>query len=388
MNFTKRLLCRAAIGTFLVLFFLGFPTTGHGAAGDPYVSIFSQGQNVVRISPDGTKTPVTGTLNGPNGMAFDPTGVLYVSQYDGSIVKIASGTATPFVSGLAPQSFNGLAFDRSGYLYVAEASTITKIAPNGTKTNFASGLNSVDGIVIDRNDNVIVSDYGASLGQGHIYKYSPTGRTTIDSNLQNPQGLALDAAGNLYCAEKSANRVYKYTPGGTRTVRVNLFGPGRLACDFAGNLLVSSANGTIWKITPNDTVSAFTSITGTLGEMAIEPALSMPLNISTRVKVQSGDNALIGGFIATGSVPKKLMVRAIGPSLANFGVPGALQDTTLEVRAANGILLGSNDNWKINSETNQSQQAAIQATGLAPSDDRESALMLELAPGAYTAIVR
>jgi hypothetical protein len=116
--------------------------------------------------------------------------------------------------------------------------------------------------------------------------------------------------------------------------------------------------------------------------------LSQALNISTRVKVQAGDNALIGGFIATGTAPKKLMVRAIGPSLSNFGVPGTLQDTTLEVRASNGTLLASNDNWKINDQTNQSQQAAIQATGLAPSDDHEAALMLELAPGAFTAVVR
>ena len=121
----------------------------------------------------------------------------------------------------------------------------------------------------------------------------------------------------------------------------------------------------------------------------VEPPLGQPLNISTRVNVQTGDNALIGGFIATGTATKKLMVRAIGPSLSNFGVPGALQDTTLEVRGANGSLIASNDNWKINAQTNQSQQAAIQATGLAPSDDRESAIMLEVTPNnGFTAIVR
>jgi len=104
--------------------------------------------------------------------------------------------------------------------------------------------------------------------------------------------------------------------------------------------------------------------------------------------VQTGDNALIGGFIAVGSVPKKIMVRAIGPSLSNFGVPGALQDTTLEVRAANGTLIATNDNWKTNDQTHQSQQAIIQATGLAPSDDRESAIMLDLAQAGFTAVVR
>src|SRR4051812_45574713 len=71
-----------------------------GAAGDLYVSVFGPGQNIVRISPDGTKTSVTGPLIGPTGLAFDAKGVLYVAQYDGTIVKIINGTATPFVSGL------------------------------------------------------------------------------------------------------------------------------------------------------------------------------------------------------------------------------------------------------------------------------------------------
>lgn len=124
------------------------------------------------------------------------------------------------------------------------------------------------------------------------------------------------------------------------------------------------------------------------GGLAFERPLSQPLNISTRLNVQTGDNALIAGFIATGSAAKKVLIRGIGPSLANSGVPGALQDPTLEVRASNGVLIATNDNWKIDDQTQKSQQAVIQATGAPPNDDRESALMLELAPGAFTAIER
>jgi len=82
------------------------------------------------------------------------------------------------------------------------------------------------------------------------------------------------------------------------------------------------------------------------------------------------------------------VIRAIGPSLLNFGVAGPLQDTTLELHAANGTLIASNDNWKINDQTHQSQEAAIRAIGLAPTDDRESVIMAELGSSGFTAIVR
>jgi pimeloyl-ACP methyl ester carboxylesterase len=105
-------------------------------------------------------------------------------------------------------------------------------------------------------------------------------------------------------------------------------------------------------------------------------------NISTRGFVNTGDNVMIGGTIITGSALTNVIVRAIGPSLANFGVPNPLQDPTLELRDSNGSLLESNDNWR------SAHQAEIVAAGLAPTDDRESAIFRTLAPGAYTAIVR
>ena len=82
------------------------------------------------------------------------------------------------------------------------------------------------------------------------------------------------------------------------------------------------------------------------------------LNISTRMQVLTGDSVPIGGFIVTGLSPKKVIVRGIGPSLAAFGVAGALADPTLELHAADGSVVNSNDNWK------DSQQAEIEATGL------------------------
>ena len=109
-------------------------------------------------------------------------------------------------------------------------------------------------------------------------------------------------------------------------------------------------------------------------------------NISTRLNVLGGDQVLIGGFI-TGNAPKKVMVRAIGPSLMAFGVPGALADPTLELHFPDGSVV-TNDNWKVDDKTGQSQEAAIRATTIPPSNDLESAIVQTLAPGAYTAIVR
>jgi plastocyanin len=102
-------------------------------------------------------------------------------------------------------------------------------------------------------------------------------------------------------------------------------------------------------------------------------------NISTRGLVQTGDNVLIGGLIVLGQSPLRVIVRAIGPSLP---VPGALSDPTLELRDGNGGLIDSNDNWRSDHESE------IMATTIPPSNDLESAIVRNLAPGNYTAIVR
>ncbi len=105
-------------------------------------------------------------------------------------------------------------------------------------------------------------------------------------------------------------------------------------------------------------------------------------NISSRGKVGTGDDVMIGGFILGGGGGglTTVVVRAIGPSLG-FSSTG-LVDPILELRDADGVLIGNNDNWK------DVQENEISAAGLAPLDDREAALIMELPPGDYTAIVR
>src|SRR5207245_8451040 len=104
--------------------------------------------------------------------------------------------------------------------------------------------------------------------------------------------------------------------------------------------------------------------------------------------VGAGDDVMIGGFIVRGGLgvngagSEEVVVRGIGPFLTQAGVPNALQDPTLDLHDGNGAIIASNDNWK------DTQQLEIEATGLAPSDDRESAILAILVQGNYTAIVR
>ena len=108
-------------------------------------------------------------------------------------------------------------------------------------------------------------------------------------------------------------------------------------------------------------------------------------NLAVRADVRTDDKVLIDGLILRGGTPKRVLFRALGPSVQVNGAPvtGALQDPTLELHDGNGALLLSNDNWK-----DAPNAAEIQATGLAPSDDRESAILMTLTPGNYTTIMR
>lgn len=110
-------------------------------------------------------------------------------------------------------------------------------------------------------------------------------------------------------------------------------------------------------------------------------------NISTRLRVQPGDNALIGGFIITGTEPKKVIVRALGPSISSNNVPvsGRLADPVLELHIGSAVT--TNDNWKAKAD-GSSQQAEIEDTGIPPQNDLESAIVRTLSPGPYTAVMR
>jgi hypothetical protein len=102
------------------------------------------------------------------------------------------------------------------------------------------------------------------------------------------------------------------------------------------------------------------------------------VNISTRANVGAGENVSIAGFIITGTSPKKLIVRGMGPSLSQFGVQAALANPKITLFDSTGVALASNDDWM------STQSLEITATGRAPMNPLESAIVRTLAPGAYT----
>ena len=148
-----------------------------------------------------------------------------------------------------------------------------------------------------------------------------------------------------------------------RELGTSLFSIGE---DDAHELYALGGSGQLLKIIP----------------IPVSPAL---LNLSTRARIDTGENVLIGGFILSGSAPKTMVLRALGPSLNVNGQPlaGRLANPTLELRNAAGQLIASNDNWMTGAQRQQ-----IMSLGLAPPNAQESALLASLPPGSYTAIVR
>jgi uncharacterized delta-60 repeat protein len=184
----------------------------------------------------------------------------------------------------------------------------------------------------------------------------------------------------------SANGTLSYTPAsnptGSATVTVTLQDKGGTANNGHDTSAPQTFTITVTATpTPTPTPTATPTSTPTATPTP-SPTPSTVLNLSTRERVEVGDNVLIGGFILSGEGTKKVVVRAIGPSLAEKQVTDVLDDPVLELHGRDGSLIVANDNWK------DTQQQEIEDSQLAPTDDRESAIVATLMPGSYTAIVR
>jgi hypothetical protein len=153
-------------------------------------------------------------------------------------------------------------------------------------------------------------------------------------------------------------------------------GSGNYAVTFSGgNVPTSQTNASV---IGGQNVKADYVVTGS-GTPTPTPSAPRLANISTRAVVGTGANVLIGGFIITGTQSKQVIVRGIGPSLP---LPGKLLDPTLELHGPSGTVIGSNDNWG-----QAANSGAIAATGVAPSNANESAILMTLVPGSYTTVL-
>src|SRR5204862_4697 len=241
------------------------------------------------------------------------------------------------VAGLATALLPFSVLAAPGDLYEADNSsnTILKFTPDGTKSTFASGLNRPFGLAFDGSSILFEGDAGSNT----IFEITPDGtKTTFASGLSNPTGLAFDSSGDLFEADQGSGTIFIFTPFGTKST-------------FASGL--GAPSGLAFEHAPTSTVHL--------------------ANISTRALVQTGNHVLIGGFIISGTGPKKLVMRALGPTLSSFGVPGALQNPTLELHNGAGALISFNDNW---GDAPNKQQ--IIDAHLAPPDAAEPAILATL----------
>jgi hypothetical protein len=206
-------------------------------------------------------------------------------------------------------------------------------------------------------------------------------------------GPSLEAAGVTGALQDPTLTLFQTTSGGSTQLEVNdnWFDTQQEEKRATGLQPVFSSESAILRtLAPGSYTAVVRGKNNTTGIGVVEvydlsaTSNSKLANVSTRGFVEAGDNAMIGGFIAGHSTSANVpvIVRAIGPSLGGFGVPTPLEDPVLELRDGNGTLIDQNDNWR------ESNEAAIASTGLAPTDNAESAILISRPPGNTTAIVR
>jgi sugar lactone lactonase YvrE len=364
------------------------------AAGNLFVT---QGGSVaaVKVAPDGTVTPFGVNSAGMFGIAVDGGGNVFMSEFlGGAVYKYSPDGATRTVfSPAVGYSCGDINFDKSGNLYLNAQGqkSIFKFAPDGTKTVFASGLGFATwsaweparGHSVNLSTRMLVQNGDNVLLGGFIL--AGTDPTTVAIRAIGP---SLNSSG---IADVLTDPILELHDNSGAIVKIN---------DNAGDTQASELQS--YGMLPNDKLESAMVVTlqpgtyttlvrdknGGIGVGLVEvydlngATHSKLVNLSTRGYVeQGGADVMIGGFII-GADGETVLLRAMGPSLLQAGVSRPLPDPTLSLFDSNGSLITSNDNWK------DTHEVAIRATGIAPANDLESAILTTLTPGAYTAVVQ
>jgi hypothetical protein len=239
-------------------------------------------------------------------------------------------------------------------------------------------LNSATRMRVETGDNVLIGGFIIRGGskKGIIRALGPSlGQAGISTPLENPTLELRGSSGQLITANDD---------WGASPQKQEIIDSGIPPSDSRESAIVAT-------LPEGDYTAIVAGAAGTVGVGLVEvydldrTAPARLLNLATRGNVQTGDDVLIGGFIVGGTQNTRIVVRAIGPSLLTGTppVPGALSDPILELHDSQGNLLESNNDW-IDSPHKQ----ALIDSSLAPTNDKESAIILPLAPANYTAIVR
>jgi hypothetical protein len=354
-----------------------------------------------RLRHFGSSTPETFTntvdITGiPSGrtvvaMDFQPSGKLFVVAREGTFIYFYevnpnTGVALPSPIGLGPWAGTGIGLD------------------------FCPPLagDSRSACVVDDTDRLQrLSPEGAALGPVTMaYDNTTSDGNPVDQHAgDNPAIVALAFSNSFPEATSTVLYGIDATPNSLVVVnrttgQLDTVGPLGAATGVRCGFDISGSTGTAYAaLSSGETTGLYTidlgtgaaTRVGTMGgqlqqvgvtvvDIAVLPATRL-VNISTRTRVGTGEDAMIAGFTAVGGAPSHLLIRGLGPSLAAFGVSSPLPNPQLTIFNAQGQI-ASNDNWKTD------QEAAITASGLAPSNDLEAAYLGIFLPGAYTAILR
>jgi len=284
----------------------------------------------------------------------------------------AASTTSGTIGGTNAGEGNIIAFNGTNGVVIGSGNTGWSILGNSIFSNGGLGIDL-------GNDGVTLNDAGdADAGANNLQNYPTISSVAIASD-----NSTATISGAL---DSTPNTDFQLQFFSNQAADANGFGQGKT---LLGSIEVTTdatgavTYGTTFPLPSADEKSFTATATDDGGNTSeFSPDFFTRLqNISTRMQVLTGDQVLIGGFIITGTGPKKIIMRGIGPSLGAQGVSGALQDPMLELHDSTGALLQSNDNWQ------DTQKDEIEATGIPPTDDRESAIVLTLDPGSYTGIL-
>ena len=338
-------------------------------------SLLADGSNLITNDGGSLITNDGGSLiTNDGGSLITNDGGSVISNDGASIVAQGAGNIVAQGAGNLQLSENAQAETvPSGIVQTGGETDLNGIVLEGAVT-LNGGVLSGSGII-----------YGSlTNNSGYIMPGHSVGYIGITGNFkQGAQGtIVVDEGGNTPDKFDHLNVAGVATLGGTLDIRaINGYKPN--AADTFSPLGYESKSGTFATVSSNASVTVnSTGILTSVNPAEASPKTNQALNISTRAKVQGGDNVAIAGFIIAGPAgsTKKVIVRGIGPSLTSAGIQGALTNPYIELRHG-ATLLASNDNWR-------QRQAEVQGTGIPPTNELESAIVATLAPGAYSVTLR